>query len=72
LEIMVSFCSGQPGPLSFCFTLPAIAEMTGAHNDTQLFSFEMGSHEHFCQGWPQTMIYPISASEIARITGMSH
>jgi hypothetical protein len=25
-----------------------------------------------CQGWPRTMILPISASEIARITGVSH
>jgi hypothetical protein len=25
-----------------------------------------------CLGWPGTMIFPISASHVARITGLSH
>jgi hypothetical protein len=28
--------------------------------------------ELFPWGWPQTSIFPISASQVARITGMSH
>jgi hypothetical protein len=31
-----------------------------------------GSHELFSPGWPQTSILPISASQVARITGVSH
>jgi hypothetical protein len=34
--------------------------------------FEIGSHELFDQGWFQTTILLISASWVARITGMSH
>jgi hypothetical protein len=33
--------------------------------------FEIGSHELFAWGWLQTMILLISASWVARITGMS-
>jgi hypothetical protein len=34
--------------------------------------FEMGSWELFAWGWFQTKILLISASQVARITGMSH
>jgi hypothetical protein len=34
--------------------------------------FEIGSHELFCPGWLWTTILLISASWLARITGMSH
>jgi hypothetical protein len=34
--------------------------------------FEIGSHELFAQDWLQTVILLISASWVARITGMSH
>jgi hypothetical protein len=34
--------------------------------------FEIRSRESFGQGWLQTLILLISASSIARITGMSH
>jgi hypothetical protein len=33
---------------------------------------EMESWKLFCLGWPQTVILLISASHVARITGMSH
>jgi hypothetical protein len=32
------------------------------------YFLEMGS----CPGWPQTKILPLSASQVARITGVSH
>jgi hypothetical protein len=34
--------------------------------------FEIGSHELFAQGWLRTMILLISASWVARITGVSY
>jgi hypothetical protein len=34
--------------------------------------FEIGSHELFAQGWLWTAILLISASWVARITGVSH
>jgi hypothetical protein len=34
--------------------------------------FQIGAHELFTQGWLQTSILLISASWVARITGMSH
>jgi hypothetical protein len=34
--------------------------------------FEIGSLEPFAQGWLRTAILLISASRVARITGMSH
>jgi hypothetical protein len=52
------------------FILPSVAGMTGAHHHAQLFSVEIGSHEHFCQGWPETMILPNSTSHVAGITAM--
>jgi hypothetical protein len=33
---------------------------------------EMGVSQMFCQGWSQTMIFPISASQLGCITGVSH
>jgi hypothetical protein len=27
---------------------------------------------YFCPGWPQTMVLPISTSQIVRIIGLSH
>jgi hypothetical protein len=39
----------------------------------QLFSFEMGvSQTFFCPTWPETSIFLISASQVARIKGKSH
>jgi hypothetical protein len=34
--------------------------------------FEIGSHKLFTQGWLLTVILLISASQVARITGVSH
>jgi hypothetical protein len=62
------FCTGQPGLRCSYFTLLTTAGMTGMHNQTQLFSIEMGSHKCFCPGWPGTTILPISASQVARIS----
>jgi hypothetical protein len=33
---------------------------------------EMGVSRTICLGWPQTMILPILASQVARITSVSH
>jgi hypothetical protein len=35
--------------LILLFMLPTVAEITGEHYHTRLFSFEMGSHELFAQ-----------------------
>jgi hypothetical protein len=35
-----------------------------------LFTFWRCDFETICLGWPQTMILPISASQVARITGV--
>jgi hypothetical protein len=34
--------------------------------------FKIGPLKLFASGWPQTVIFPMSASQVARITGMSH
>jgi hypothetical protein len=36
------------------------------------FLFLRYSHEPFARDWLQTSIFPISASGVARITGMGH
>jgi hypothetical protein len=46
--------------------------MTGMHHHIQLFLVEMESCKVFSPGWPGTMILQISASQVARITGMNH
>jgi hypothetical protein len=43
--------------------------MTGAP-PPPAFSIEMGVSQTFLPGWPQTMILQISASQVARITGI--
>jgi hypothetical protein len=45
--------------------------MTGTGYHAQLFSIEMGSHK-LLPFWPENMILLISASQVARITGMGH
>jgi hypothetical protein len=37
-----------------------------------LIIFGDGVSRTICPGWPRTMILPISASQLARITGVSH
>jgi hypothetical protein len=52
-----------PRPQSSYFKLPTVAGMMGKTcHHTWLFSTEMGSHKHFCPGWPETMILSTSAS----------
>jgi hypothetical protein len=46
--------------------------MTGSRYYTQLFSVEMKSGKHFCLDCPRTIILLISASQVARIIGVSH
>jgi hypothetical protein len=52
------------------FRLPAVARMTGISH-LAFFLLRWGSLS-LCPGWPGTGIFPISASQVARITGMSH
>jgi hypothetical protein len=49
-----------------------IAGMIGMSCYTKLLLVEMGVSWSFCPGWPQTVILPISAFWVTRITGMSH
>jgi hypothetical protein len=37
-----------------------------------LFILEMGVSQTICPGWPQIVNLPISAFQVARITGVSH
>jgi hypothetical protein len=37
-----------------------------------VFILDMGVSLAICQGWPWTSSLPISASQVARITGVSH
>jgi hypothetical protein len=62
------FFLDQTGPWSFYVTLPAFAGMTGTQHLAQPL-VKMGSHKLSWPVWPQT---PISASQVARITGVSH
>jgi hypothetical protein len=52
--------------------LPVIVGMTGACHHAQLFSIEMRSYELFLRGWLRTLILPVLASHVARMTGMYH
>jgi hypothetical protein len=56
------FALDQPGLQSSYFMHPAVAEMIGVPHHIWLFSVKMGSCKLFCQGWPGTIILPISAS----------
>jgi hypothetical protein len=63
-----------PGPRwieILLFVLPGITGMMGVYHHTQPL-VEMGVSQTFCPGWPQTLILPISASNVARIIGVSH
>jgi hypothetical protein len=65
----IGSCSVQPGPSFSCFRLPAVAQMTGSTTTSNFFSVKMELVNFFCLGWPETVILPISASLVARITG---
>jgi hypothetical protein len=49
--------------------LPAIAGITGTHQHAQLFFIWLESHKPFCLGWPGTVIFLISVSGVAGMTG---
>jgi hypothetical protein len=71
LEIGSDFCPGQPGPQTSYFTLPTIAGVMGTCHHAQLpslFPWGWGSPKLFCLGWPGTVILPMSASQVAKIT----
>jgi hypothetical protein len=45
--------------------------MTVAQHHAQLL-VEMGVSQTLCPGWPQTVIFPISAFQVARMKGRRH
>jgi hypothetical protein len=57
---------------SFLFMLLAVAEMTGAMPPSPAFFCWYEISWTFSPGWPQISILLISASQVARITGVSH
>jgi hypothetical protein len=58
------FCSGCPGTTS-------LVRMTGTHYCAYLL-VEMGVLQTICPGWHQTVSLPTSASQVTKITSMSH
>jgi hypothetical protein len=72
LEIGLAFCPDQPGPQSSYFKLSTIGGMTGVCHHTQLFSIEKGVSKTILSQWPVAVILLISASQVIRITGVSH
>jgi hypothetical protein len=52
--------------------LSFIAGMMGKSHHAQLFSIEVGSPKLFYLCWLGTMIFPISASYVAEMTGSCH
>jgi hypothetical protein len=46
--------------------------MTGTPHSAQLLLVKMGPLEFFCLQWPCTAILPISASIVAKISGVRH
>jgi hypothetical protein len=65
------FFPGRSGPRLSYFTFSAIPRMTGMYHQTQRFLLRWGLM-NFCTGWPQTENLPISASQVARISSVSH
>jgi hypothetical protein len=73
LEIQ-SHCKSRTSclaPQSY-FMLSAVAEMTEVWDYTQLFSSRDGVLQTFFLGWPWTTVLLISASQVARMKGVSH
>jgi hypothetical protein len=78
-DIVSLFAQGWPGMRSSYFRLLAVTRMIACTTPptfllrwglTKFFAWVLLMF--FCSGWPQTMILPNSASQIARITGVSH
>jgi hypothetical protein len=49
-----------------------LAGMISTYHHAQVFSIEMGTCDRFCLDCPGTAVLPISASQIARMIGVSH
>jgi hypothetical protein len=76
LNKMSHLCTSWPEPQSLYYTT-RVAGMTGLDHHSQFFLVEMGAGVlgaslNFCLRWPWTTILRISASQVARITGVSH
>jgi hypothetical protein len=75
--VIIQFCFCFSVGLRHCiqgFTLAKQVLYHFSHTSSPFCSgyFGDGISWNICQCWPQTSILPISASQIARITGMSH
>jgi hypothetical protein len=64
------FCPGPPGPWSSYFL--ACWDWDDRHAPDPVFSHWDGGLANSFPGWPQIVILLISASQVARIIGMSH
>jgi hypothetical protein len=67
---LANFLLGLPGTMIFLILVSCIAGMISIRPCTQLL-VEIWS-QTFCLDWPQTVILLISASQVARITGMNY
>jgi hypothetical protein len=65
------FCPDQLWPQSSYFRLLVIAGMAGVHPTLNIFSLKC-LENFLCLGWLWTMILLLSASQVDRITGVSH
>jgi hypothetical protein len=64
------FCLGWLRTATILISASCANGMIGTCHCAQLLVWE--SQLTFSSGWPRTMIHPILASQIPRITGMSH
>jgi hypothetical protein len=67
----VSLFSGQPGPWTYHFCFPPQQWWQAYTTTPRFFLLRWGLRNVFCLGW-SVMILLISASQVARITGISH
>jgi hypothetical protein len=73
LETESHFIPSCSEPWSFYFKLPYMARITDENHHTQLFfPLRWGCHKCFCLDWPGTAILSILASQVPRMTGISH
>jgi hypothetical protein len=68
--VLQTFCPSWTGTM-ISISASCVAGMTGTCHHAQIL-VEMGVSWIFCTGWPQMAIFPISASYVAKIIGMSH
>jgi hypothetical protein len=65
------FCPGCSGT-TILLILASHVAWDGRHEILHVLLFEMGASWIVCPAWPQSRILPISVSQVARITGLSH